>query len=192
MKLLGIVILYYPDSDIISNISSYLHFLHALIIWNNTPLSNHPKKEFEDLSNSTPIIFMGENENVGIGKALNKAVEYATKKGYTHLLTMDQNSYFDENTFSEYLSKIEKIKNNSVVAFCVNTNKLQLSDSIIKVESFITSGTIMKVEVFKTIGLFREDFFIDAIDTEYSYRIRKNRYQILQFCDIFIHFFGGN
>ena len=39
----------------------------------------------------------------------------------------------------------------------------------------ITAGCLISIEIFEEIGGFREDFFIDNVDLEYSLRLKKNR-----------------
>ncbi len=36
--------------------------------------------------------------------------------------------------------------------------------------SIITSGSVMSAETYRSLGPFREDYFIDHVDTEYSFR----------------------
>lgn len=40
MKLLGIVILYYPDDSVVKNIATYLAQLDELMLWDNTPATD--------------------------------------------------------------------------------------------------------------------------------------------------------
>ena len=40
MKLLGIVILYYPDDAVVKNIATYLAQLDELMLWDNTPAAD--------------------------------------------------------------------------------------------------------------------------------------------------------
>lgn len=40
MKLLGIVILYYPDDAVVKNIATYLAQLDELMLWDNTPATD--------------------------------------------------------------------------------------------------------------------------------------------------------
>lgn len=192
MKILGVVVLYYPDGDVTSNISSYIDMLDALIIWDNTTEKEREKTPLIELISTTPVIFMSEGKNVGVGRALNKAVNYAIENAYTHLLTMDQDSRFDENNFSKYIQNIRESKDESVMAYCVNASSELGSKGSESVEIFITSGTILPTTIFKRIGTFREDFFIDAIDTEYSFRIRKNNYGILKYNDVYMRHQLGN
>lgn len=41
---------------------------------------------------------------------------------------------------------------------------------LLRCSSIITSGSVLTAETFRTLGAFREDYFIDHVDTEYSFR----------------------
>lgn len=173
MKLLGIVILYYPENDIIDNINSYLHVLDELIIWDNTPGGSNTL-----FPGNSKIKRMGLNENAGIGTALNEAVRYAQDHGFTHLLTMDQDSTFEtEDNIQAYIRAI--IQSGEKAIFSPNytlNNKVRLypeQDKLIEVTATMTSGSIYPIRIFNKTGLFREDFFIDSVDIEFSLRARK-------------------
>lgn len=176
MKTLGIVILYYPNINIEENIASYIDSLDKLIIWNNTPKEASGscvtiKSSWED-----KIILMGLGKNVGIGKALNEGVRYASENNYTFLLTMDQDSCFVKDDFDRYLDIIKKANIKSIFSpnYVIHGKEWYTSMSdFIEVETTMTSGSIYPVYLFSEIGSFRDDFFIDAIDTEFSLRAKK-------------------
>ena len=44
--------------------------------------------------------------------------------------------------------------------------------------TLITSGTLIPLVAFEDIGLMREDFFIDCVDTEWCYRARARGYAL--------------
>lgn len=176
MKLLGIVIIYYPDIDLNMNIASYLNEVEALIIWDNTPKNDF--KEVVTLT-SNKIIYMGVGCNVGIGYALNEAVNFAIKNGYTHLLTMDQDSKFEEGNILDYKYRILQLSNSEIACYSVNYSGGGVGGSVMEVETSITSGSIYPVHIFSDIGLFRTDFFIDSIDTEFCLRARAKGYKVL-------------
>lgn len=175
MKLLGIVILYNPTDSIYNNILSYLPLVDQLIVWYNSP---HNDDFLSPLGQKSRIIEMGNGCNVGIGVALNVAIDFARKYEYTHLLTMDQDSYFVRNDFSMYLKAIKESNIRSIFSpnYLLHDKALYTSidDGFIEVETTMTSGSVYPVEVFSKIGLFRDDFFIDAIDTEFSLRAKKS------------------
>jgi rhamnosyltransferase len=176
MKVLGIVTLYYPDEKIEKNINSYLMVVNELLVWDNTPGGSIAK-----FPNNHKIKIIGEHTNVGLGKPLNKAIEYAKFYKFTHLLTMDQDSYFEDKDCVKYIDIIEKSKQKTIFApNYVLHNKAfydrsaYQQDSFIDVETTMTSGTVYPVNMFDEIGIFREDFFIGSIDDEFSLRANQN------------------
>ena len=176
MKLLGIVVLYYPNEDLVDNILSYLPFLDQLVIWDNTPKEFQKKIRIEDAILQDKILYWGENDNVGLGKAFNQVIDYATREGGTHLLTMDQDSFFVENDFAKY---VDAIKGEEIAIFSPNyiiqDKKLYPEQkTLLEVEYSMTSGSIYPVAIFNEIGGFRCDFFIDIIDIEFCLRAKKS------------------
>jgi len=188
MKLLGIVVLYYPDEKLIDNILSYLPFLDKLIIWENTPANSQKTIFFEDVSLQSKILRWSENSNVGLGAAFNKAVEYGEREGFTHLLTMDQDSSFVEGDFEKFITFIEsRLHDNSNCFYAPNyliKAGYYLYDQnpdleFENVDRYLNSGTIFPISLFNKIGLFRADFFLDTIDVEYGLRAKKNNINIV-------------
>lgn len=174
MKVLGIVILYYPDEQVRGNILSYVTGLDRLIVWENTPLEDRRTIMF-DCQSAQKVMYWSKNRNIGLGRPLNEAVRYGLENGYTHLLTMDQDSCFATNMFAAFLQQIETLQEADEVSFSANTHPYQGEQpEKEKIDICITSGTIYKLSVFEEAGCFREDFFIDGIDTEFCFRIRAH------------------
>ena len=106
MKLLAVVVLYHPDGDVLANIRTYLPGVDGLLLWDNTPrdcIDRERLRAFQALEKS---VYMGKGENVGIGAALNAAVDYARQHGFTHLVTFDQDSRFASDDFGRYLEAV--------------------------------------------------------------------------------------
>lgn len=172
MKILSIVITYYPnEKDLLENIKQYIQYVDKLILWENTPSEDNIRSvgNFDQFYDK--IIRMSTGKNEGISYPLNRAVEYGLSNGYTHLLTMDQDSYWTD--FNLFISQINSMPEN-VLAFCPQVSgiyKLDSGNMDIKVmDECITSGSIYNLTLCKKLGPFREDFFIDAVDLEYCYR----------------------
>lgn len=185
IRIVGVVVLYYPDNELVKNIVSYLPDIDTLLVWKNSPLEQSllNKLELEDIDHK--IIYMGDETNQGVGVALNAAAHFAVREGYTHLLTMDQDSCFDSGMFPRYLDRISKYPGNDVMAFAVNTQRVDVFSER-EMDVVITSGTIHPIQTFEKLGYFLENLFIDAIDSEYCFRIRKQGYKIVRFDDVFM------
>ena len=77
----------------------------------------------------------------------------------------------------------QKVKRNNYYLIKKNNFKFKrttIDNHEIKNNAYnlVSSGSIIKYEVFKDICLFRENFFIDYIDLEFSLRARQRNYRI--------------
>ena len=91
MKILGIVTLYNPPKEVGENLSSYAPFLDGLYLWDNTAGGSNVDSLLPP-EVAKRVLMHRRGRNVGIAMALNAAIDLALKEGYTHLLTMDQDS----------------------------------------------------------------------------------------------------
>lgn len=190
MNLLAAIILYYPDrAVVIRNILQFVKYVDKLIIWDNTP--ENDTSFFNELNEySNKIIYRGEKENCGISYPLNRCAEYAIDNCFTHLLTMDQDSYFID--FDAFKKNIEcNVSNARIFAPLINRESDKTNLTYQVVDYVIQSGSVFDVRVFREIGFFREDFFIDQVDIEFCYRARKNGFQSIIFnCSSLNHELG--
>jgi len=194
MKLAGTVVLYNPDISVIDNIRTYIDEIDLLIIVDNSEIQNKKLlSKLKKYGNKIQLISFGEN--LGIAKALNTAARLAVDKGYSHLLTMDQDSSFDKINIS-YL-KNTAIKNKkmkfAVIApvFSLKTEhvkRIRSNSGILDdVKSVITSGCILNLEAFNSAGGFCDKLFIDQVDHEFSLRARKKGYKTYILRDCFLN-----
>lgn len=174
MKLCAIVITYYPNIDEVkSNIYKYITHVDHLIIWNNTPSSDLKKHEIRLPAYADKVTFMSTGKNEGIGYAINRAIEYSIENNYTHLLTMDQDSEWDN--FEDFLTEANN-KSHEYYIIAPNINNLYPRQKLYLEISSITSGTIYNLSIIKKIGPFNERFFIDAVDEEFGFRAYSHGY----------------
>lgn len=181
MKLIAIIVTYLPDQkELLRNIRSCIDDVEELIIWENTPIDtiNYDKKLFlKEFSGK--ISFSGLGMNVGIGKALNFGAKVAIRKGFTHLLTLDQDSFFETNHLEKYKKQISEFDDHKAGIFGVNyinnnQNAWKISEKYLQKPDCITSGSIVPVKTFLSAGFFDEDLFIDGVDFDFCYKINQN------------------
>ena len=129
------------------------------------------------------------NANEGIAKRLNQAMDQASLNQYDYLLTMDQDSSFKAGDFEKYKSLIQSTAYNHVAQFGVNCQPdyTQSKEQPEEALTLITSGSILNLSITKNIGSFKEDFFIDFVDAEFSYRVIQNGYINLMFSNIVLN-----
>lgn len=179
MKFAGIVITYFPDlEELKKNIQSYIDELDVLILWENTPDSQKTYRP-EDLKNiSSKIIIQTQNENIGIGKALNQGAEWMLSNGYDYLVTLDQDSFFNPGELGEYKKMITGTTEKHIGVFGTNyisngRYAYERGEGFLYVNECITSGSVFPKLLFEKGVFFDEKMFIDAVDFEYCYRVYK-------------------
>lgn len=180
----GVVLLYYPDSQVFSRMQSYLHHLDRLYVIDNSETPVHPSID------STRIVYIHDGINQGIASRLNQAAQLSIDEGYDWLLTMDQDSEFTTNSIRNYLECARNFydKENTGV-FGVQFNDPSLQGSDCRQEDsldLITSGSLVNLKLFPFIGPFDEALFIDQVDFDYSFRCRLKGYKTIRFKNIYL------
>lgn len=190
MRLLAITVLFHPDQDAFLNIGRYLSDVDCLIIWDNTPSKDRQYDIISSLQNIyqekdiAKIQIMGTGRNEGLSFAYNRAVKYAQDNGYTHLMTMDQDSQWED--FKKFKTFAEKYWQKNGLAILgpeiqigttvkSNVNHLPIKKNV---RTVINSGAIIPIQIFEKIGLYSERFFVYAVDNEICYRCNRANIQV--------------
>jgi rhamnosyltransferase len=168
-----VIITYNPDSRLRESISVVGKIFRNIVI-----IDNHSFNDVRSLIGNNNLNYIQNEENFGIAKALNIGADFAFKNGAEWILMLDQDSIprYDilevfKSVYSQYNLK-NRIGQIGVSIPQLSTKKSPFKD----VKVLITSGTLLSLRIFNEVGRFREDFFIDSVDFEYSLRIRKKGY----------------
>lgn len=182
MNLAACIILYHPDiADLQRNIRAIAGHVDTLILWRNSP-------EEIPLPEDLPCkpVWMGDGTNQYISRPLNSCLSYCLEGGYDYLLTMDQDSEFED--FGGFLAKAEALAKepsfDRTVIFAPNVNHRYGGDpSVLSVDSTITSGSLCNVRAALECGGFREAYQIYWVDSEFCHRAKLNGWNIFTLTD---------
>lgn len=182
-KLAIVVVCFHPRQDLKHNILSYCQMSDMLILWNNSP---NDESFLEDLADLKSIIFLKSNKNEGLAFAYNRAYEMAIASGCTHLMTMDQDSYF-ENA-QEYRRCIEeKVNEGFQGMFAPVINGSNILNRFRFIPHAAQSGCVFPCAMIEKVGMFREDFFIGMVDVEMQLRAAQFGYRIMEVGAVNMH-----
>ena len=194
IKLAACVVLYNPDDTIFENILTYGNYVDKLIVIDNSLKKNNLLIDKLNEIFESKLIYINNNDNLGIATALNQACDKAIELKFKWILTMDQDSSFIN--FEHYKKCLEKVQNvNNVALLAANTDKEGYSNFDINEcscnyredkFSVITSANIVNLEYFEEIGRFNDKLFIDMVDYDYCLRINIKKFKILYFPDVFV------
>lgn len=173
MKLLAVVVLYHPEPEVERNILSYSNGCDMVVLWDNTP------KGAGFIPRIPNALILNDNHrNMGLGYAYNRAVQIAKENGCTHIMTMDQDSCFEN--FSGYREWIESMNYQGISSVAINRNGPDGEECTV-INDSAQSGSVFPLTLLEEIGLFREDFFIGMVDAEMCLRAQEHDYRTLQY-----------
>lgn len=188
MKLAACVVLYNPDEGVVDNIKTYASGVDEVFAVDNSDEPNAPLLDrITALGENVTVIPMHGNQ--GIAAALNRGLKEASRRGYGYILTMDEDSYFTDDTLQRYKNKAEALfaSDEKVIQVGIHNSGDKDDDLVVNNETpdwLITSGSIMRVEDSLAAGGFLEKLFIDEVDREFCYRAADRGYSFRRVLDL--------
>ncbi|MDB4888777.1 MAG: glycosyltransferase family 2 protein [Gemmatimonadetes bacterium] len=125
--------------------------------------------------------------NRGVGFALNRGVARARELGCAWLLTMDQDSVVAESMMAAYERAVARGPERVCLAPTLASRAAAGDPSDVPVSAAITSGNLVRVSLFDSVGLYDEGLFIDAVDFDFCLRVRAAGHSIFRVSDALMH-----
>lgn len=184
----AIVVTYHPDAALPERLSRILQQLRMVIIVDNGS-GEAAVKMLQDVAADPLVTLISNAANLGIARALNIGIERAAELGFPWVLLLDQDSEVDTDmvrTLIEvYAAYPDRDRLAVVGSGFRDGNALQGpadegGDSWEERESVITSGSLIPLRTHAVVGPFREEFFIDYVDSDYCFRARSKGYCVIK------------
>lgn len=189
-SIIACVVLFHPDADmVINNINKYGTSVDKLYIWDNTPSldTSHGiavdniviKQKLLNIWGNDKCQFISTGKNEGLSWAYNECYRFAKKEGFTHILTMDQDSEWEDfDKYKKFVKEYSLKKQAAIIGPVINDEKQATEVSM--EPNIINSGAVIPLSVFDKIGGFCERFLIDAIDVEFGCRAHRFNIPVLK------------
>ncbi len=183
MKVAAVIVTYNPGEELTKNIAALQSQVDHIIV-----VDNGSSKPPDDSS----ITFLHNTINLGLATALNQGVRLALELHAQWIITFDQDSIATPSFIRGLFAAYEACPYAAEVMLVGSTYQDPTSGEIVSLaddkssSSFRpatytwTSGCLMNASVFKAVGYFRDDFFIDYIDIEYCLRCQKHGFKLLE------------
>lgn len=198
-KVAAIIISYNPDNNLLDSINLLVNQVEKIIIVDN---GSEPEKKrninlIMDIDKKKiEVIF--NKENLGIATALNIGVREALNQGYNWILTMDQDSKASSNMVEKMLevyNKIDERERKEILSIFPNFVDERIQsieensnmDSYEYVDADITSGNLLRAEVFDKVGFFDDSLFIDLVDTDFCMRLNEKNIKMIKVRDAILY-----
>lgn len=198
-KVASIIVTFNPDIQLLERqLRSISKFTHVILVDNFS-------FNVEDIllvckRVSSEIKYLKLDENMGLAFAQNTGIKEAKLNGCSHVILFDQDSYLSAESYENLLS-IEKslinqgFKIGAVGPVCVDpvsTNSYPITEyrgpfivrkylgdvEVCQASFIVASGSLIRMDVINTVGMMRDELFIDYIDVEWCYRAQSLGYKL--------------
>lgn len=185
IKIAAVIVTFNPVNEDLANIESIKNQFDHLIIVSNS--DSQIIDEFSRKISSDHITIINNQDNLGLGKALNQGMIEAFRLGFKMCATFDQDSKILPNYRDEMLKTYLYFKDSNdigIIAPNYSNDFLQNKtyknkENFFLIDNAVQSGSIFLKDCIDVCGLFRDDFFIECIDTEFCMRVQANGFSII-------------
>ncbi len=142
---------------------------------------------------------IGSGENVGLSWALNCCCAKAAEMGMGRVLLMDQDSIPGPHMVEELTRGFNGRGNVAIVCprivkegedAAIADSKVDSSEE--DVPRAITSGSLLSLDAWESVGGFDEDLFVDWVDYDFSASLRDAGYRLVRENGVFLEHQLGN
>jgi rhamnosyltransferase len=179
----AILVSYHPDAELPRRAVRILEQVGALVIVDNGS-GEAAHEMLRRIAADARVSLVLNSSNLGVASALNLGVERARALGFAWMLLLDQDSDLHDGMLTSLIEVRAAYPEPARVAvigagFGEETRPAPEA-AWQEVESVITSGSLIPLAVHAAIGPFRDEFFIDYVDSEYCFRARARGYRVLR------------
>ena len=180
----AILVSYHPDAELPRRAARILDEAGALVIVDNGS-GGETQDMLRRIAADARVSLVLNPANLGVASALNLGVERARALGFTWVLLLDQDSDLHDDMLASLIEVRAAYPEPAQVAvigagFGEDTPPAPPGEAWQEVESVITSGSLIPLALHAAIGPFRDEFFIDYVDSEYCFRARAHGYRVLR------------
>jgi len=192
-RIIAVVVTYFPEVEKLrSNLLILSELGLRVVLVDNTPYS--PYDEYPELTairndpELSSVEIRGSGENIGLSRAYNQVLkQYMDTPGIDGFLFLDQDSILLRKSLLRLFESFYRIRKSGKLGV-IGGNPLKSDNEPYgfraEEKNIYVAGchatrmvpssfSIVPIEVFHKVGMFYDDFFIDHIDMDFCYRLRR-------------------
>lgn len=198
-KIAAAIVVYRPERDLLLGlVGAIAADVDCVFLFLNHRPDPRLLAECESAAASTRLAYLGDGDNVGLGRAYNEAARAGREAGCDMLLLFDQDSTPRPGMPGRLAAAFDRAGDRvALVGPRPHTvdiaggyklppsvaNPAPLPPDLRELAFLISSGSLIDLAALAAIGPFREDFFIDGIDIEWCFRARSRGFRTVMAVD---------
>lgn len=181
---MAVVVTYNPDVAAVRATLTAIALQAPVLVVDNSDRDTGLAAMVDELTN---VELIGNGGNRGIAHALNVGVRQAERRGVDWVVTLDQDSVLPPGyiaTLKEFVLA-HPLREQIAIAggeyFTAGVrDTVRDMPATGEVDFLITSGNLLNVGIVCKEGGFRDELFIDYVDMDLCFRLRRRGYKIVQ------------
>ena len=188
-KICGVVVTYFPPVDIASRLARIARQVDTFVVVDNS-VSSDVSALLVLAAEKIGAKLVTNPINVGIARALNQGIDFARTSGADWVLFFDQDSEPNESLRADF-DRVFATYSEAQPLGIIGCNyflaghpspryptRAAGGKNYNPITSVITSGSAYATEMLSNLGPFKDEYFIDCVDTEYCWRARTRGYAV--------------
>jgi len=182
-EIAAVVTAYHPDGRLVAVIESALLSCASVVVADNTPAD---APSLADKLDDPRVLVLRSGRNRGLAGALNLGLRNVTEDAAV-VLFLDQDSVLPPELVDGLLAHLDEpsigVVGPTPVDAATGDRYERLADRHAAVDdrpSIIASGMLVRREVLEHVGGFREEFFVDCVDTDFCLRVRRSGARVVR------------
>ncbi len=183
----AIIITYFPEREIVHRLRKIQSQTGYVIVVDNGSEPGDLAGIEKEIENRGELL--RNPQNMGIATALNQGVRRSLELGYEWAITFDQDTEISASLVDELVRVLADYSSPEQVGVIApnyadsNTGVRAIHHSpskpYLEARTAITSGSLLSLAAFQSVGGFSDPLFIDLVDHDYCFRLILSGYHVL-------------
>jgi rhamnosyltransferase len=190
-SVIAVVVTFNPGADLALNLAALRAQLANVVVIDN---GSAEAAEIETLARAAGCRFIRNSSNLGVAAALSQGARLAMAENFDWLATFDQDSLVQAGAIAGLLGVHATHPRRDRIAVVSMSHRdratgrdyhhpediLETTPSWRGVRATITSGSLIRTEAFRRLGVFDDRLFIDTVDHEFCLRCRRAGFLVIE------------
>ena len=171
----ALIVSYHPDPEFKQRLAALSSQFTAVFWVDNTAYTSADPL----LNTDNALHYFPQDSNIGLAAALNVGCDSALRAGFEWVITFDQDSNLAAEFLEQHIACWKKSELHPFILGCNYFDSVSRDFPRFKEGAYvrtcptvITSGCLMFLPLWKELGMFSADYFIDGVDHEICLRAR--------------------
>jgi rhamnosyltransferase len=217
-KVCAIVVTYHPELPILESVLDAVASQVSAVVIVDNGSDRETVGWLSERACQGGVHVLPLEQNLGLGAAHNRGIEWARSGGYRYVLILDQDSIPSTGMVERLVRASQQLRGTSHrvaavgpryldpvsgrTSFFVRFGRLSFRrlwcggdspDQVVETDFLISSGLLASVDALDEIGPMDETLFIDHVDTEWFLRARTKGFKAFGVCDaVMTHKLGSD